>query len=122
ADLRGYNLSAGYYDGSDYDYENIGKFTGGGFLFFKSDPIPYLERQDPVVWGSVKNQFFASILTPEQPASAIFMKPVVFPADERSGRPQRGLTAALRFDIPQVQPGGQVSLAMDLYAGPKEYH
>ncbi len=121
ADVRGFNLNAGYYDGSRYDYENISKFTGGGVLFFKRDPIPYLERQDPVVWGAVKNQFFATILTPERPASSIFMKPVVFPAVEQGARPQRGITASMRFEIPQVQPGEQVNLAMDLYAGPKEY-
>ncbi len=122
ADSYGQNLTAGYYNGEDYNYENIGKFTGGGgFLFFKSDPLNYMEAEQPVVWAAVKNQFFASILTPAKPGNGVFLDDVILPA-RAGGKVERGLTGAVRFELPAIASGESASLDMDLYTGPKEYN
>lgn len=122
ADRLGYNLTAGYYDGDDYDYEQVNKFTGGRFMFFfNRDPIPFLDVNRPIVWGAVKNQFFAAILTPDLPASGLQMKQVEFPFDAARNIVPRGITASARFDLSPIQPQSQTDLNMSYYVGPKEY-
>jgi len=121
ADKLGMSLNAGWFDGEDFDSESIRTFTGGGFLFFKSDPKDDLLINDNFVWASVKNQFFTGILTPEKPGSALYLEPVEFPMDPETKAIPKGITGSLRIDIEPVSAGTERVLNMQYYVGPKEY-
>ncbi len=119
ADSYGFTLNAGYYNGDDFDYEYASHFEGGGW-FTKSAPKAFEERRDNVVWGTVKNQFFATILTPVKPATSYVMMPVKL-APEASGKVKTGLGGALGFDSVVVAAGARADYTMSCYIGPKEY-
>lgn len=121
ADYMGFNLNASYYQDGDYDSIPASKFKKGGFLFFQSGPKEQVIEQGPLAWGAVKNQFFASIITPENPAESIFAEPVKFPPDPRTGEVPVGITASLEFSLSSLQPQGMEALNMAYYAGPKDY-
>jgi YidC/Oxa1 family membrane protein insertase len=74
-----------------------------------------------VVWAAVKNQFFASIYTPDQPAISIITRRIELPAFKDSNRANIGMTGAERFDLPALAANGTTQLGGELYVGPKEY-
>ncbi|MFT3869209.1 MAG: membrane protein insertase YidC [Nibricoccus sp.] len=118
----GQYLNVGYYTGKDYETISQTALAGGGFLGFgRKDPLPSIERSTPVVWASVKNQFFASIVTPDQPAVGTVTRRVEFAPFPGSSRANIGLAGAIRFDTQTLSPGTEVKLGMGLYVGPREY-
>lgn len=117
ADHMGFNLNASYYENGDYDNIPARKFSGGGF--FGGEPKERIEERGILQWGAVKNQFFATILTPETPADAIVARGIRFPPDPTTGKVPVGITAALEFGLPILQPGGSHQLSGRFYAGPK---
>ena len=120
ADYMGFNLNASYYDNGDYDNVPISKFSGGGFLF-KKQPKEFVEERGIIQWGAVKNQFFATIFTPDTPAEAIVARGKRFPQDPTTGKVPVGITAVMEFDTPIIQPGDQFALSGEYYTGPKSY-
>ncbi|MDP0500349.1 MAG: membrane protein insertase YidC [Verrucomicrobiota bacterium JB022] len=124
ADPTGQNLNASYYD-TDKDYHAISssKFRGGGgFLGLGGGaPRDRIEEQAPILWGAVKNQFFAMIATPDQPATALVAVPRRFMVDPVSGEAPVGVAAALEFLLPDLAPNASHTLEVELYAGPKDY-
>ncbi len=122
ADPSGYHLNFSYYDGEDYEYISRNKFEGGGFWgFFKRDPATDIQRSTKAVWASAKNQFFAAIVTPENPGIGIFAQPASLPPKTPRGEPLIGITGAIEFDLQNVNAHSERTLSMDLYVGPKEY-
>ncbi len=117
ADHMGFNLNASYYENGDYDNIPARKFSGGGF--FGGEPKERIEKRGLLQWGAVKNQFFATILTPETPADAIVARGIRFPPDPATGKVPVGVTAALEFSLPSLQPGGSHQLSGQFYTGPK---
>lgn len=117
ADHMGFNLNASYYENGDYDNIPARKFSGGGF--FGGEPKERIEKRGILQWGAVKNQFFATILTPETPADAIVARGIRFPPDPATGKVPVGVTAALEFSLPSLQPGGSHQLSGQFYTGPK---
>jgi YidC/Oxa1 family membrane protein insertase len=97
--------------------------ASGGFLGIGAhDAKSEIVGTGPVVWATVKNQFFASILTPDQPAASLETRRVKLldrlpDADPRA----YGITGLVDFEVPSVPPGGQSTLAGSIYVGPKEY-
>ncbi|MBN2069079.1 MAG: membrane protein insertase YidC [Opitutales bacterium] len=120
ADHMGFNLNAGFYNGDKYDHEQLSKFRGGG-LIFKKEPKADLTFDDSVVWGAVKNQFFTGILTPENPATQVYMKPVDFPHVDTDKPAPKGITESLRLAAGAVPADAAKDLNMSYYVGPKEY-
>ena len=120
----GLYLNAATYDGDDAEVTDRGAFDPG-FLskFGAGDPTPksILERSGPIVWAAVKNQFFASIYTPDQPGQSVAIRRVELPPPAGSARTDTGITAAARFELPALAPGGTVVHSGRLYVGPKEY-
>jgi len=119
ADYMGFNLNASYFKNGDYDNIPASKFSGGGFLF-KRQPRERIEERGILQWGAVKNQFFVTILTPEDPADAIVARGIRFPADPATGKIPMGITAAMEFGVPVLQPGTAHMLSSSFYAGPKD--
>jgi YidC/Oxa1 family membrane protein insertase len=120
ADYMGFNLNASYYANGDYETIPVKKFSGGGFIF-KKQPKEVIEEKGILQWGAVKNQFFATIFTPETPADGIRAKGIRFPQDPKTGKVPVGITASLEFGLPTLQPGDQHNVAGHYYAGPKSF-
>ena len=120
ADYMGFNLNASYYANGDYETIPVKKFAGGG-LIFKKEPREKIEEKGILQWGAVKNQFFATIFTPEQPADGILARGIRFPQDPRTGKVPVGITASLEFSLPTLLPGDSHELSGSYYAGPKSF-
>ena len=122
----GMYLNAACWDGESMTYIGRGDLEGGGFLkrLFGGDtaPKPYIEQAGKVVWGSVKNQFFAAIFTPDQPGSGLVVRRVKVRTDLPDVSPSAfGVTSDINLDVPRLEPGASATLGGKLYVGPKEY-
>ena len=121
----GLYLNVASYDGEKATVIDRSALEGGGILSsmgLTNNPTkPVLENTGKVEWATVKNQFFASIYTPEKPGTGIVVRRVDLPPLEGSTRPNIGLTGAIKLDLPVLLPNGTASFAGDLYVGPKEY-
>ena len=126
ADLRGEFMNFGYYDGLEFESINLKEFMGsGGFLGFGArSPVPYVTQPTIAQWGSVKNQFFTAVLTPEKNASEIFSRAIDIdnPQEVQTKLKVKGLTGSLGFIQEPLPPKSNRNLAFDYYVGPKEYN
>ena len=117
-------LNYGYYNGDSAEFVKMSAFTGSsGFLGIgASSPQPYvLKAVKPVIWSSVKNQFFAAVLTPSVPGSGIYSRPVEIGSTVDSAKPEKGVTGSIEFDLGEIAPGQQKLIDMQYYVGPKEF-
>lgn len=125
ADDYGVELVTGYSTGKDSGFVERSKLQGGGLLskvgIGSSEPVPYVATPGPLRWSSVQNQFFVSILTPDQPAADMITRRVELPSLPGLNQPNIGITANADFDVPPIAAGGEATLGMSLYVGPKEY-
>ncbi len=121
----GQYLNVATYDGEDAHFVARSELEGGGFLsgfgIGNRADLPSVERIEQTLWASVKNQFFASIFTPDKPGVGVLVRRVELPPLAGSTRPTIGLTAASRFDLPSLAPAASTALVGELYVGPKEY-
>lgn len=117
-DVAGYYLTVGYAKGDSVSFKDLGSFLGskGFFGIAAKDPRHSFEDTDAAVrWASVKNQFFASVLTPSEPAAS------VYGALTNVEEGQQALTASLGLGSMVIPAGGKKSLQMRYYTGPKAY-
>jgi YidC/Oxa1 family membrane protein insertase len=125
AEDDGRYLSNGYNSGGKTSIVNRSSLEGGGMLswvgFGSRDPIPFIETAATISWASVQNQFFVSILTPDQPGSSLVSRRVELPSFPGSTKPAIGMTSVARFDLPVLAAKGEAKLSGSFYAGPKEY-
>lgn len=80
--------------------------------------------QPQIGWGSIKNQFFATVLTPVNiKASTIFATPVELAADPagQGSAVAIGGTGALGFNLGELASGESKLIEANFYCGPKEY-
>ncbi len=121
----GFYLNVATFNGKSTDVTTTGDLEGAGFigrLFGKSTvPRPYIASPGPVVWASVKNQFFASIYNADKPGSDVITRRVDLAPLPGSQRPNIGLSGTEQFQLSSLAPGGKVTLGGALYVGPKEY-
>ena len=120
ADYMGFNLNASYYANGDYETIPVKKFSGSSFPF-KRAPRDFIEEKGILQWAAVKNQFFVTIFTPDNPADSINARSIRFPQDPSTGKVPVGITAAMGFDLPILQPGEQHTISGNYYAGPKSF-
>ncbi len=121
---NGLQLTTEFWNGKDSTLVRRSELeSSGGFLGFGAHSArPVIQGTGPIVWATVKNQFFAAILTPDEPASGLETRRVKLldrlpDADRRA----YGITADVDFDVPTLAPQGETKLAGSLYVGPKEY-
>ena len=114
-------LTFGYYDGEDTKFLAQSKFTGSSIPFFSSEPRDYIAEDRSVDWISLKNQFFITILKPNQSGVGFFAQPVEFPQLANQSRPQLGMTGLLKMDSFTLAPQDTQVFEFDYYIGPKEY-
>lgn len=126
ANDTGLYLNVTAYDGDNKpEITNRNAFQPGILSRFGvGDPTPknVIEHSQPVVWAAVKNQFFASIYTPDEPGQSVAVRRVELPPLPGSTRTDVGLTAAARFAVAAIAPGQTVTHGGRLYVGPKEYN
>lgn len=121
----GYYLNVGYYNGDKAKFVGRNKFGGGGMLSFiglgSSEAIPVIRRDASVVWASVKNQFFTSVLTPDEPGIGILSRRVEFPIMPGEDKARIGITGSLETEPVSVAANSATLLGYDFYVGPKEF-
>ena len=120
----GVQLTTGYSNGPDQSFFQRSELEGGNGFFGigASEQKPLITTGGPVVWSSISNQFFAAILTPDQPAASMVSRRVkLFPALFDTDHNAYGLTSATQFDLAPLPANGEAKLGADLYVGPKEY-
>jgi YidC/Oxa1 family membrane protein insertase len=121
---NGLLLTTGYSDGTDSTFTQRSTLqqSGGFFGLGAHDARPSAEFKGNVAWGVVSNQFFASILTPAEPAAGLVTRRVKLDAKQADTAPNAyGITAAAQFDVKPLAPNGSAQLASALYVGPKEF-
>ncbi|KRP37834.1 MAG: hypothetical protein ABS34_01015 [Opitutaceae bacterium BACL24 MAG-120322-bin51] len=116
-------LNVGYFDGEDAEFIAINKLTGGkGFLGIgASAPVEQLEQSVRCEWASVKNQFFAAVLSSETMGRDLFIYPVEAPAAEDGTRGRPGISGSVGYEVGTVAAGSAKTLDFDFYVGPKEF-
>jgi YidC/Oxa1 family membrane protein insertase len=123
----GLQLATGYSTGESQKFivrsqleDSSGMF---GLGIGSHDAKPYIESAGPIVWGTVKNQFFSSIYTPDSPAASLVTRRVkVYTELPDSNHKAYGVTCAAESDVPALAPHGQAVLGASLYVGPNDYH
>ena len=123
----GFNfLNVGYFDGEDAEFIAINKLTGSkGFLGFGGNsPQDVLNVSARMQWASVKNQFFASVLSSNSSgvvANDLFIYPVEAPPTDDDQTDRAGITGSAGFDVGTIAPGASNTMEFDYYVGPKEF-
>ena len=121
----GQYLNVASSDGNTPQFTDRGELEGAGAIgrMLGRDPTPkaFVEKTGTVVWASVKNQFFASIFTADKPGVSVITRRIDLPPFPGAQRANIGLTGVECFNLPAPAPGAAVTLAGDLYIGPKEY-
>lgn len=116
-------LNVGYFDGEDAEFIAINKLTGGnGFLGIgASVPVEQLEQSVRSEWASVKNQFFAAVLSSETMGRDLFIYPVEATEAEDGTRGRPGISGSVGYEVGTVAAGSAKTLDFDFYVGPKEF-
>lgn len=121
----GLNLKVGAYSGDGTRFVTRDQFVPGWIsrtVFGNTE----IRREFPiemthVVWAAVKNQFFVTLLLPDQPGTGVAAQRVEFPLVAGEPQPRVGLTANFTLPGPRLDAGAAQTLGFNFYAGPKEY-
>jgi YidC/Oxa1 family membrane protein insertase len=121
-DITGDYLNFGYYDGKSAEFIKLRDFSAskGFFGLGKRDSRDCISERKNIVWGSIKNQFFAAILTPSARANGFFTHPVLLD-DTALDHQDEGISAEMAFKVGNMAPQGEYRLDLDFYVGPKDF-
>ncbi len=121
----GRQLATMYYNGTDSATTLRSSLqASGGLLGLGAHPaVPFVSASAPIVWATVKNQFFSAILTPDQPGIGLVTRRVklltLLPDTDPNAY---GLTASAELALPAIPAHKTYTLGSDFYVGPNEYH
>ena len=102
------------------NYFDPGKLLG---LFQTSGPRDvYSATADKILWAAVSNQYFATILAPQDTdGTQVWATPVNFPTND--GQPPiRAIQGAMEIPAFTLPSGEAKTVAFNIYAGPKEFN
>jgi YidC/Oxa1 family membrane protein insertase len=127
SDVFGEFLNFGYYSNEKAHFTGVKYFLGGrGFLGIgaKSPQSQFFTSVSPIEWASLKNQFFAAVLTPADPALArgVYATGVELSPDASDERMRLGMTGNIEFNLGRLAPEEERLLKFNYYVGPKEYN
>jgi YidC/Oxa1 family membrane protein insertase len=119
-------LDFGYYNGEKAYFISWQRFADRAAMLFGLIPerpkLPYLYAQEDtpdLEWVSVKNQFFAAVLTPQNVVgSGYFAQGVPMTVEGKQGT---GVTGDLEVNLGVLGPQQEKSFVAAYYVGPKEY-
>ncbi len=114
----GTHLNIVYRTDKDTVFIERGALEGGTFLGM-GKMQPY--NPGPVLWAAAKNNFFVTLVTPDQAASGTLSQIKPMPAMADHSGSVSGLTGAMRFEPAALAPKGESKVGVTLYAGPNEY-
>ena len=122
----GIQLKTGFHTPDTQKFIARSELEGGGFLanfgIGSSQPLSSVTSPGPILWASVKNQFFTSILTPDAPATSLVTRRVkLLTALPDADRNAYGIAGAAQFELPALAAGASAKLGSNFYVGPKEY-
>jgi YidC/Oxa1 family membrane protein insertase len=121
---NGLQLMTEYWNGKDQiKVVRSSLEASGGILGFGAhDAKAVVIGDGPVAWATVKNQFFAAILTPDDPAAGLETRRVkllkLLPDTDKRAY---GIMGAVAFNVPSLAAHSQQTIAGNFYVGPKEY-
>ncbi len=121
----GDQLTSGYSTGKDQSFTARGKLeqSNGFFGIGASEQKASITSPGPLAWATLGNQFFTTILTPDEPAAGLVTRRVkLFPALPDEDHNAYGLAAVAQFDVKPLAAHGDSKIAANFYVGPKEYH
>jgi YidC/Oxa1 family membrane protein insertase len=124
SDATGDYLNFGYFNGKRAFFVNHREFSqsSGFFGFGKRAARSEISASDCIQWGSIKNQFFTSIITPHPVASGYIVRPIEFSSlEQKMAVPQEGMTGFLVFQLGWILALEQKVLDFELYVGPKDF-
>ena len=104
SDPIGDYLNFGVFDGQKDRFVKLRNFKAkNGFFGFGQHPArARIIGNDPIVWGSIKNQFFTAILTPTAKADGFVASPAqINDFSTCPPTPNEGISAAMLFNIQQ---------------------
>jgi len=119
-----------------FDWYRDGDMSGIDVNWFPVSRIPvlgiqtrgarelYFEQAQAIGWAAVTSQYFATIITAEEPTGSYvwarqFLAEEDHPAD--NGKPVFGIQGALGFPGFTLEPGQEVVREFVIFSGPKEY-
>lgn len=116
-------LNVGYFDGEEAEFIPIKKLIGGkGFMGIgASDPKDEIAQAARIEWSSVKNQFFAGVLSSETVASDLFVYPVEFAQQDEANANTQGISGSVGYDVGLLAAGETKAMDFNYYVGPKEF-
>jgi YidC/Oxa1 family membrane protein insertase len=122
----GIQLKTGYHTPDTQKFIPRSQLEGGGFLanfgIGSREPLSSVTSPGPILWASVKNQFFTSILTPDAPAASLVTRRVkLLTALPDIDHNAYGIAGAAQFERPALAAGASTKLGSNFYVGPKEY-
>jgi YidC/Oxa1 family membrane protein insertase len=122
SDISGDYLNFGTFDGAKDKFIGLRDFkASNGFLGFgKKSARKKISAGESIQWGSVKNQFFTAILTPETEADGYAVWPI-FIQNKHSKKKEEGIAASMIFSIDTLGSGEKRSLSAEFYVGPKDF-
>lgn len=79
---------------------------------------------EQVYWAAMKNQYFATIVTPlpAHPATELVAYPVTLSAQPNGEPPHRVIAAAMGFPAMPIAGGASHTMEFHVFSGPKEYN
>jgi len=108
-----------YHGDGDLEFEHSGFFNGG---FFKSSRETWLESSEQVAYAGVMNQFFATVIKPDQKATSSIWsrkKDVEVTTGDKA-KTKAAIRGALGLPKELLSAGSSKTLAYDIYTLPKE--
>ncbi len=120
----GQYLKTGYSTGKDQKFVARAELeaSGGFFGMGSHGSSPAITSNGPIAWAVVQNQFFASILTSDKPATALITRRVkLLAAQPDDNNNAYGIAGEAQFSVEALAPKAEIKLAGSLYVGPKEY-
>ena len=123
---NGLQLSTEFSDGKDQTLVRRSNLEASGGIplvgYGAHGPKPVVTGNGPVAWATVKNQFFASILTPDEPASGLETRRVkLLDALPDTDNRAYGVAGVVDLVVKEVPAHGASTVGGDIYVGPKEY-
>ncbi|MEC7288013.1 MAG: hypothetical protein VXU42_04910, partial [Verrucomicrobiota bacterium] len=105
-------LNVGHFDGEHAEFIPIKKLTGGkGFLGIgASSPKDVIAEAARIEWSSVKNQFFASLLSSRAVAKNVFVYPVEAPSNALIQPGRLGISGSVGYKLGTLAAGESKSL------------
>jgi YidC/Oxa1 family membrane protein insertase len=82
----------------------------------------YSATADKILWSAVSNQYFATILAPQETeGKQVWATPLNFPTDD--GQPPiRAIQGAMEIPAFTLPSGESKTVVFNIYAGPKEFN